>query len=150
MAGRVNLGEAAQHLQQALSSAVDVACVIRDVAAQDTNLTGPARAMSHRANADVDGAVDGGHRGEDVVWVTAGDVYANRTVTIPEPVRAGLVAATDTLVQSASNAMSAAACLDRATQDRPSGSGQEPTALRSRRPEGPTPMAREVSRVARP
>jgi hypothetical protein len=150
MAGRVDLGEAAQHLQQALSTAVDVACVIRDVAAQDTNLTGPARAMSHRANAETDRAVDRGHRGEDVVWVTPGDVYANRPVAIPEPVRAGLVDATDALVQRASNAMSAAACLDRATQDRPSVSGQEPDAPRSRRPEGPTPMAQEVSRVARP
>src|SRR5664280_3093627 len=70
MAGRVDLGEAAQHLQQALSSAVDVASVIRDVAAQGTNLTGPARAMSHRATADIQRAVDRGHRGEDVVWVT--------------------------------------------------------------------------------
>jgi hypothetical protein len=51
MAGRVDLGEAAQHLQQALSTAVDVACVIRDVALQDTNLTGPAGAMSHRGTA---------------------------------------------------------------------------------------------------
>jgi hypothetical protein len=150
MAGRVDLGEAAQHLQQALSSAVDVACLIRDVAAEDNNLTGPARAMSHRANADVDSAVDRGHRGEDVVWVTPGDVYANRAVTIPEPVRAGLVDATDTLVQTASNAMSAAACLDRVTQDRPSGSEQEPTAPRSRRPEGPTPMTQEVPRAPRP
>jgi len=149
MAGRVDLGEAAQHLQQALSSAVDVACVIRDVAAQDTNLTGPARAMSHRANADIDRA-DNGRRGADVVWVSPGDVHTNRTVTIPQPVRAGLVDATDTLVQTASNAMSAAACLDRVTQDRPSVSGQEPTAPRSRRHEGPTPMAQEAPRVARP
>lgn len=37
----------------------------------------------------------------------------NRTVTIPAPVRAGLVDAADTLVQTANNAMSAAACLDR-------------------------------------
>ena len=150
MAGRVDLGEAAQHLQQALSAAVDVACVIRDVAAQDTNLTGPARAMSHRANADIDRTADPRQRGEDVVWVTPGDVYANRTVAIPEPVRAGLVDATDTLVQTAGNAMSAAACLDRVTQDSPPGSGQEPTTSRGRRHEGPTLMAQEVSRAARP
>jgi hypothetical protein len=150
MAGRVDLGDAAQHLQQALSAAVDVACVIRDVAAEDPHLTGPARAMSQRASADIDRAADRGHRGEDIVWVTPGDVYANRIVTIPEPVRAGLVDATDTLVLTASNAMSAAACLDRVTQDKPAGSGQEPTAPRSRRPEGPTPMAQDVSRVARP
>jgi hypothetical protein len=150
MAGRVDLGEAAQHLQQALSTAVDLACVTRDIAAQDTNLTGPARAMSQRANADIDQGADPGHRGADVVWVTPGDVSANRTVAIPEPVRAGLVDATDTLVQRASSAMSAAACLDQVTQDRPSVSGQEPAAPRSRRPEGPTPMAQEVSRVARP
>jgi hypothetical protein len=150
MAGRVDLGEAAQHLQQALSTAVDVASVIREVAAQDINLTGPARAMNHRANADIDPAADRGHRGEDVVWVTPGDVYANRIVAIPEPVRAGLVDATDTLVQRASNAMSAAACLDQVTPDRPPGSGEEPTASRSHRREGPTPMAQDLTRVARP
>jgi hypothetical protein len=150
MAGRVDLGEAAQHLQQALSTAVDVACVTRDIAAQDTNLTGPARAMSHRANADIDRAADPDHRDEDVVWVTAGDVFVNRTVTIPEPVRAGLLDAADTLVQTAGNAMSAAACLDRVTQDRPSASGQEPAVPRSRRPERPELMARDVTRVARP
>jgi hypothetical protein len=150
MAGRVDLGEAAQHLQQALSTAVDVASVIRDVAAEDTNLTGPARAMNHRANADIDHAADRGHRGEDVVWVTPGDVYANRIVIVPEPVRTGLVDATDTLVQTASNAMSAAACLDRVTQHRPTSSGQEPTAPRSRRHEAPSPMAPVVPQVARP
>ena len=149
-AGRVDLGEAAQHLQQALSSAVDVACVLRDVAAQDTNLTGPARAMSHRANADIGRAADGSHEDKDIVWVSSGDVYANRTVTIPEPVRAGLVDATDTLVRTAGNAMSAAACLDRVAQDRPPGLGPEPTTSRSRRHEGPTHMSQEVPRVARP
>ena len=147
--GRVDLDEAAQLFQQALSTAVDVACVIRDVAAQDTNLTGPARAMSHRANVEVD-RVDNGRRDEDVVWVTPGDVYANRTVTIPQPVRAGLVDATDTLVQTASTAMSAAACIDRVTQDRSSRSGQEPAPPRSCRHEELTPTAQDVPRVARP
>jgi len=150
MAGRVDLGEAAQHLQQALSTAVDLACVTRDIAAQDTNLTGPARAMSHRANADIDRAADSDRRDEDVVWVTSGDVYANRAVTIPEPVRAGLVDASDTLVQTAGNAMSAAACLDRVTQDRPPASGQEPAVPRSRRPEGPAPADEDITCVARP
>ncbi len=150
LAGRVDLGEAAGHMQQALSAAVDVACVIRDVASEDTNLTGPARAMSHRANADIDRAADRGRRGEDVVWVAPGDLYANRTVTIPEPVRAGLIDATDTLVQSSINAMSAAACLDRVTPDRPPALGQEPTAPRNRRHEGLSPMAQDVSRAPRP
>src|ERR1035437_893285 len=136
MAGRVDLGEAAQHLEQALSTAA--------------NLPGPARALSHRADADIGRAADRGHRGKDVVWVSSGDVFANRTVPIPEPVRAGLVDATDTLVQRASSAMSAAACLDQVTQDRPPASGQEPAAPRSRRREAPTPMAQEVPRAPRP
>src|SRR5665811_641277 len=136
--------------RQAVSTAVDVACVIREVAAQDANLTGPARAMSHRANADIDRTADCGHRGKDVVWVSSGDVFANRTVTIPEPVRAGLVDAADTLVQRASSAMSAAAGLDRCAQDRPPASGQEPAAPLSRRREGPTPMSQEVPRAPRP
>jgi hypothetical protein len=52
IAGRVDLGEAAPILQQAMSAAVDVACVTRDVAAEDPHLTGPARAMALRANAN--------------------------------------------------------------------------------------------------
>jgi hypothetical protein len=150
MAGRVDLGEAARYLQQGLSAAVDLAAVIRDVAAKDPNLTGPARAMSQRANADIDRAADQGHPAADIVWVTPGDVLANRTVAIPQPVRAGLVGATDALVQSASHAMSAAACLDRATQDAPSGPAQEPNPPRSRRHEVPTPISQDVPRAARP
>ena len=150
MAGRVDLGEAVQHVQQALSTAVDVACVIFDVAAQGPNLTGPARAMSHRANADIDRADDRRDQAADVVWVTPSDILANRTVAVPLPVRAGLLDATDTLLQTASDAMSAAACLDRVTQDRPSGSGQEPTSPRSHRHESPTPIAQDVPRVTRP
>jgi hypothetical protein len=150
MAGRVDLSEAAQHIQQALSAAVDVAAVIRDVAAHDLTLTGPARAMFHRANADIDQGAGPGLRGADVVWVSPLDVLASRIVPIPQPVRAGLVDATHTLVQSASNAMSAAAFLDHVTQDRPPTSGQEPAAPLSRRPEGLTPKAQEVPRAPRP
>jgi hypothetical protein len=106
--------------------------------------------MSRRANADVDPAADGGHPDDEVAWVTPADVYANRIVAIPEPVRAGLVGATDTLVQTASNAMSAAACLERVTQARPAGSGRELAAPRTWRREGPTPMAQDAPRVARP
>ena len=93
--------------------------------------TGPRNVAT--GNADIDRTADRGQRGEDVVWVTPGDVYANRTVAISQPVRTGLVDATDTLVQTTINAMSAAACLDRVSQDRPSGSGQEPTTSRARR-----------------
>src|ERR1035437_8816686 len=75
MAGRVDLGEAAQHVQQALSTAVDVACLTRDIAAPDANLTGPARATPNRANDDIDRAAGRDHRDEDVVWLTAGDVH---------------------------------------------------------------------------
>ena len=49
MAGRIDLGEAARHLQQGLSTAADLAAVIRDVAAKDPNLTGPG-AMSHSSS----------------------------------------------------------------------------------------------------
>ena len=128
IAGRVDLGEAGQHLQQALSAAVDVACVTREIATTNQNLTGPAPAMSHRANPETraleDLAARGGHakngdRAKDVVWVSPADVHANRLIAIPAPVRASLVGATDTLVQSASNAMSAAACLDRGAHQVP-------------------------------
>jgi len=155
MAGRVDLGEVAQHLQQALSASVDVAAVVRDVAAHDPNLTGPARAMSHRAmshraNADIDQTAGPGHHGADVAWVSPLDILANRIVPIPEPVRAGLVDATDTLVHSASNAMSAAAFLDHPTQDRPTTHGQEPATSLGRRPEGPTPKTQEAPRAPHP
>lgn len=128
IAGRVDLGEAGQHLQQALSAAVDVACVTREIATTNQNLTGPAPAMSHRANTDIKALEDqdarGGHakngrRAKDVVWVSPGDVHANRLIAIPAPVRASLIGATDTLIQTASNAMSAAACMDRGPRQVP-------------------------------
>ena len=150
MAARVDLVEAAQHFQQALSAAVDVAAVIREVAAEDLTLTGPGRAMSRRANAEIGQAADSGQRDVDVVWVSSGDVAANRSVTLPEPVRAGLVDATNTLVQGAGNAMSAAAFLDRVTQGGPPTSGQEPAAPLGPRHEGLTPKAQEVPRGPRP
>jgi hypothetical protein len=106
------------------------------------------RATASRTSSDRAAGRD--HGDEGAAWVTPGDIYANRAVAIPEPVHAGLVDATDTLVQTASNAMSAAACLDRVTQDRPSGSGPEPAPPRSRPRDGPTPVAQDVPRAPLP
>jgi len=133
MAGRVDLGEAAQSpptgpVRRRRRRLRDPR---RRRAGHPPHRPGPRNVAT--GNADIDRTADRGQRGEDVVWVTPGDVYANRTVAISQPVRAGLVDATDTLVQTTSNAMSAAACLDRVSQDRPSGSGQEPTTSRARR-----------------
>lgn len=108
VASRVDIGAATRTLQQALSAAVDVAYLSRDIAASDRGLTGPAQAMTRRATAERPTAED-----DDVVWVDLSDVHANRLVPVPDPVRDGLVAASDTVVRAASTAVSAAACLDR-------------------------------------
>ena len=54
IAGRVDLAASARTLQQALAAAVDLAYVIRDIAAHDQRLTGPARTLSRKLSGDAD------------------------------------------------------------------------------------------------
>jgi len=110
IAERVDIGQTAHHLQQALSGAADVAYLVRENAATDRELTGPARAVLQRAKADAHAT--GRSTSDGRAWVPAVDVHANRMVRLPTIVRGGLIQAGSDLVRTATAAMSAAACLD--------------------------------------
>lgn len=116
MAGRVDLAAAAHALQQALAAAVDVAYVIRDVAAHDQNLSAPARMISRRL-ARAAGA-PGGPVDDLAAPVSPADVHANRLIPLPGIVRTALLDAGNTTVTAAA-AMSVASCLARGVQTNP-------------------------------
>ena len=113
IAERVDIGQTARHLQQALSGAADVAYLVRENTATDRELTGPARAVLARAKADARTIGTTGRSTFDGrSWVSAADVRANRMVRLPTIVRNGLPKAGNDVVRAATAAMSAAACLD--------------------------------------
>jgi hypothetical protein len=109
---RVDTAEAARTIQQALSAAVDLAHLTREVAATGQGLTGPARAVQRRANAEA-ASIGRRHHDPAALWVSPRDLHTNRPVDLPEPVRAALVDAGDTVIVAAATAMSAASCLHR-------------------------------------
>ncbi len=110
IAERIDIGQTARHLQRALSGAADVAHLVREIAATDRKLTGPARAVLQRAHSDA--RTTGHYTADGSAWVAAADVHANRMVRLPDVVRWGLSTASNNVVRAATAAMSAAACLD--------------------------------------
>lgn len=98
-------------MRHSLGMGVDIAYRIRDVAAQDPDLRGPARVLARRASDEAE------HRAlRDVgSWVSMRDVHDNRMVPIPGPVRDGLTTAGQTAARAMVTAMSASTALDRHT-----------------------------------
>lgn len=112
---RVDLTEATATVQQAMIAGAELACVHRDVAEQEPNLTGSARTIAawireagkaetsqHPAVAVVD---------DETALVSPADVYNNRTVKLPDTVRQFLVADAEQLVDVSQTAMSATGAL---------------------------------------
>lgn len=113
MASRVDLAEIAHSLQQALTAAVDVAHVTREVAATNEDLTGPARVLSRLAHTEAEAAVERGERtSKDIMWVTPATIRSNQLISLPDPVRAALVDASNAVITTATRAMSASGVLD--------------------------------------
>jgi hypothetical protein len=123
--------QAVQASLDAIGVAAELAHVISD-AADDPDLTGPARALSRRAHNDTDAAIVAGLQPEgDTLWVTPQDVLANREVPLPAPVAEGLRAASAAVVGLGQAAVAAAAALPL--------TGQE-TAVAVTRPTPPWPL----------
>lgn len=115
MAARVDLAAAARTFQQALTAAVDVAYLVRDLGAQHQDLTGPARTLSHRVLAEAAARSGSGAHGSDLAAVVdPKDILTNRMIPLPVSVRDGLVQAASDTIDAAGNAMSAASSLGRA------------------------------------
>jgi hypothetical protein len=143
VAQRVDLTETATLLQRAMAAAVDVAHLTRDIAATDDRLQGPARAMNKRAMADADLVPRSEVTDPMAAWVPARDLLTNRIVPLPEPVRAGLVAATDAAARAATRLASAGTCLAATTT---TDLDRDPLA----RAQGMDVIARASTRTTRP
>ena len=120
VANTVDLPRAIDGLCLALEAAVDVAHLAREPST-DPDLTGPARALSIRAHNDTEFANEARPNADhlDVVWVSPGDVLANKLVPLPRPVSEGLVMAARDALTSSATAASAVAGASRAHRPGP-------------------------------
>lgn len=99
-----------------LTAAVDLAFAIRDMAAHDQSLTGPARVLAHRATAGTGArAAARSHPGSDAAVIDAGDILANRVIPLPETVRCTLIEVANATIEAATHLTSAGSCLGRST-----------------------------------
>ncbi len=106
----------AQHpgLERALTAtltAIESAPELADVLAQKANqpeLVGRARALSHRAHNDIEAGLATPDATGDVVWVSPADIHARRMVQLPRPVAEALESASSRVqrwtLKAASNA----------------------------------------------
>lgn len=117
IANRADLTHTAQTIQQALSTSVDLAHVIRDATTRH-DLTAPARgvnAVATRIHEARGHAIDSSPM---AAWVSPRAHATNRAVPLLDTVRASLTETAERVVGASATAMSAAAILDHATRPR--------------------------------
>lgn len=116
IAARVDLTVAAHTMALGLTAAVDLAFAIRDMAAHDQSLTGPARVLARRATAGTGArAAARSHPGTDAAVIDAGDILANRMILLPETVRCTLIEVANATIEAATHLTSAGSSLGRST-----------------------------------
>ena len=116
IATRPGFGRGVNASLDALAAASELAHGVAQHAHR-SDLTGPARALSHRAHNDVDaGRAPAGLDG-DQVWVSPADIVAKRLVSLPPPVVEGLLRVSAEVAQDAMSASAAARiqCQNRVT-----------------------------------
>ena len=87
----------------ALESGSEIAYVVTEKA-HTSGLSGPARALSIRAQNDIEAGLAAAHPDGDVVWVSPTDILAQRTVPVPPPVWEALHTASAATASAASTA----------------------------------------------
>jgi hypothetical protein len=107
IAARPGLPRATMATLRAIEAGSDLAHVVAEKAFT-RDLTGSARALSRRAQNDVESDVDTPPGEGDVVWVSPADILAQRTVPVPPPVLKTLRAASATTVADAAAAATTA------------------------------------------
>lgn len=128
MAARTDLTVAAQAVQQALSSSVEIAHLMRELV-DDPQLRGAARTLNAMAGALAEVIdKDAGTSGPTAAWVSPRDITANRPTALPELVRDACRKDLETTIDSARDAMDAAAILDA-----PTGAQAQPAPARGTR-----------------
>jgi hypothetical protein len=112
IAGRIDLPATVMTLQRSMVAGVDVAYVIRDIAADHPGLAASARVIAMRAQGEAEVAIEQGEtRFEGVRWVTPQQIAANQLIPLPEPARRGLVNAATDVAAATNRAVAAAAHL---------------------------------------
>lgn len=107
IASRLGNGDTITATLHALESGAELADVIAEKGyAKD--LTGQARALSIRANNDIESGLVMPPPDDDIVWVSPSDILARREVALPPPVRDLLRAASESTVAASSSAAAAA------------------------------------------
>jgi hypothetical protein len=143
---RVNLPAAVRTLHLSMVASIDIAYVVRDTAADHPGLTGPARIIGMRSQAEAEIAIEQGEtRYEGVTWITRRQIAANRLIPLPEPARRGLINLADEVIATTNRAVAAAAQVDpcnltRSTRsDRATNRGRSFESLQITRPQNPAP-----------
>lgn len=104
IATRPGLDRATAATLRAVEAGAELAHVVAEKA-DNPNLTGPARALSIRANNDVEAGLATPNADDaDVVWVAVADIQANRLVPIPRPIAEILHAASTAAVDATTTA----------------------------------------------
>jgi hypothetical protein len=110
IAGRIDLATAVMTLHRSLVTAVELANVTREIAADHPGLAARARVIAMRAQGEAEVAIEQGEtRFEGVRWVTPHQIAANQVIPLPEPARRGLVNAATDVAAATNQAVAAAA-----------------------------------------
>jgi hypothetical protein len=148
LASRLDLPDAVNTLHLSLIASVDIACVVRDTAADHPGLTAPARLIGMRAQGEAETAIEQGEtRYEGVAWTTRSQIAANQLIPLPEPARRGLINLADDVIAATNQSVAAAAQLHPNDVKGANRSGHEAHRRRSAetrqiaRPHGPTPRS---------
>jgi hypothetical protein len=112
IAGRIDLPATVMTLHRGLVDGVELAYVIRDIAADHPGLAAPARMIAMRTQGEAEVAIEQGEsRFEGVRWVTPQQIATNQLIPLPEPARRGLVNAATDVAAATNQAVAAAAHL---------------------------------------
>jgi hypothetical protein len=107
IATRPGLGRGVAASLDALAAASELAHGVAEQADRN-DLTGPARALSHRAHNDVEAGHATAGPDSDQVWVSPADIIAKHLVPLPPPVAEGLLRVSSEVTHAATTASAAA------------------------------------------
>ena len=146
LATRLDLPATVRILHLSIVASVDIAHVVRDMAADHPGLTAPARIIGMRAHGEAEIAIEQGEtRYEGVTWTTPRQIAANQLIPLPEPARRGLINLADDVIATTNRGAAAAAQLDPNDVRRPIRSshgphrGRSAESLQITRPHDPAP-----------
>lgn len=146
IAARVDLRRTLKSLHLSMVGAIDIAHVVREIAATQPTLTAPARVIAMRAQGEAEIAKEQGITAYDgKTWASARQIATNQIIPLPEPARRGLVNLTNDVITTCTRAVAAAAPLD-PSESAPLKPSSPPPALHRPRQGRQMPQQRPVPR----